>query len=264
MLVKLLKHEMKASSRLILPLLYVLLVLTILNRIIFELPLFHGILSIIPTFTTFIYIVTMIIIIVVCMVIVIYRFYKNLITDEGYLMFTLPVKPHQLINSKLLISVFWIFISAIAVLASLYIVLVTPEQFQMIRDQLTAARNSFRSEFGPDGVLFLVEMLIAMLFGTFYSILQIYASIAIGQLFSGHKILGSFTVYIAFSTIFQMIWLMLIFISGLLFGASMKSINDIYIITHVIYPIAMLFICITGVLYYLITNYIFQKKLNLE
>ena len=38
------------------------------------------------------------------------RFYKNLYTDEGYLMHTLPVKPWMLIVSKLTIGTIWFYL----------------------------------------------------------------------------------------------------------------------------------------------------------
>ena len=38
------------------------------------------------------------------------RFYRNLYTDEGYLMHTLPVTPRQLILAKLLVAALWVFV----------------------------------------------------------------------------------------------------------------------------------------------------------
>jgi hypothetical protein len=261
MLGKLMKHEMKACSRLLLPLLSILFVLTVIDRIVFELPVFQGGLAIIPVFITLIYLVSITAIAVVSTVIVIYRFYKNLITDEGYLMFTLPVKSCQLINSKLIISFFWILVSVIAVLASLYVVFATPDQFHMVRDEITAARHLFHTEFRNDGTVFILETLAGILLGIIFSILQIYVSIAIGQLFNGHKILGSFAAYISLTTILQIIWIALLLIVGLLSG---EYINNIKLITHVFYPVAIFLVCITCALYYYVINYIFQKKLNLE
>lgn len=53
----------------------------------------------------------------------IYRFYKNYMTDEGYLMFTLPVNRHQLIWSKLLSALLYTAASAVAVTLSILLVL---------------------------------------------------------------------------------------------------------------------------------------------
>ena len=53
----------------------------------------------------------------------IYRFYKNYMTDEGYLMFTLPVNRHQLIRAKLLSALLYTAASAVAVTLSILLVL---------------------------------------------------------------------------------------------------------------------------------------------
>lgn len=47
-------------------------------------------------------------------VLMVLRFYRNLMTDEGYLMFTLPVSTTELIFSKLIVSVVW-FLGTFAV-----------------------------------------------------------------------------------------------------------------------------------------------------
>ena len=44
------------------------------------------------------------------------RFYRNLYTDEGYLMHTLPVTPRQLILAKLLVAALWVFVLSLLAL----------------------------------------------------------------------------------------------------------------------------------------------------
>ena len=48
------------------------------------------------------------------------RFYKNFFTDEGYLMFTLPVKTSDLILSKTLVAVIWRLISFLFIILSVF------------------------------------------------------------------------------------------------------------------------------------------------
>ncbi|MBQ8999004.1 MAG: ABC transporter permease, partial [Clostridium sp.] len=50
---------------------------------------------------------------VVTIVVVVQRFKRNLLGDEGYLMFTLPVKAGSLITSKLLVTIMWTVASCI-------------------------------------------------------------------------------------------------------------------------------------------------------
>ena len=122
MLRKLTKHEFKATARYMLPLYLVLLVLTVLNRIMLNLDIYNGILSFVSNTMMVFYIVSIVTVAIVTLIIMIGRFYKNLVTDEGYLTFTLPVKVTEIVNSKIIIAVLWTIISAILILASILIV----------------------------------------------------------------------------------------------------------------------------------------------
>lgn len=59
---------------------------------------------------------------VVIQVITLVDYYKTTATDEAYLTFTLPVKPVQLILSKLLSSMLWIAVGTVAALLSVGII----------------------------------------------------------------------------------------------------------------------------------------------
>lgn len=56
-------------------------------------------------------------------ILVFVRFYKNLFTDEGYLTFTLPVKRSEILNSKLIMSVFTMFVTCAVIVADIIIML---------------------------------------------------------------------------------------------------------------------------------------------
>ena len=51
---------------------------------------------------------------IVAVVLAVFRFRKNLLTDEGCVMFTLPVSPHSLVCSKLIVSTVW-FLGAVVI-----------------------------------------------------------------------------------------------------------------------------------------------------
>ena len=114
MLGKLLKHEFRATGRILLPLMGAVIVLALLANGSMTMlangmadssaaAKFTGlrILLILIVVMFFIGIVTMAVMTVVLMV---SRFYRNLLKDEGYLMFTLPVSTHELVWAKLIVS----------------------------------------------------------------------------------------------------------------------------------------------------------------
>ncbi|MBP1755933.1 MAG: putative rane protein [Firmicutes bacterium] len=261
MLGKLLKHEFKATARLLLPIYLVLFVLTIVDRIALSID-FRGALNVIPGFATMAYVISIVTIAVVSLVIIVLRFYKNLMTDEGYLMFTLPVKPSQLINSKLLVSMFWNLVSFLLIIASLLGVFLTRERFGLLKDGIRMVLNEMGKEFGTFNMTLLtIEFIVLVIIALINNILIIYASIAVGQLFNGHKVLGSFAAYIGISTVLQIVVTVALITLGALFH---KSFEEISALPQIVFPLTIGFTIIANGLFYWGTNFIFNRKLNLE
>ncbi|MGB4658561.1 MAG: hypothetical protein WBI07_05245 [Mobilitalea sp.] len=261
MLGKLFKHEFKATARLLLPLYLVLAVMTLMDRIVINLDIFTGVLSIIPGIISFIYVISIIAIIVVSFVIIILRFYKNLMTDEGYLMFTLPAKSSELINSKLFASMLWTFASVIGVAASIFCLFITPERFVKLQEGFSLAFAELEVAFQGKVTILIIEFILLFLIALINSILEIYFSIAIGQLFNGHKVLGSFGAYIVISTVIQILSTLVLALVGL---SNHYRFNEFSSLPDIVMPFSILFLLVTTVIYYLGTDLIFKKKLNLE
>ena len=98
MLGKLIKYEFKATGRILLPLYGALLVFALINRLLFRSSLdetinntFGTIGGIANILSVFAYGCTMAAVFVVTFFVIVQRFYKNILGDEGYLMNTLPV-----------------------------------------------------------------------------------------------------------------------------------------------------------------------------
>ena len=199
MLSKLLKYEIKATARIFLPLYVVLLAYAVIHKVISLIspPRMQAPQAI----SMFIYIMLLVAIFVVTFVVMIQRFYKNLLSDEGYLMFTLPTKPWKHIVSKLLISMMWTAVSVIAAIMSVCIVasdkIFTTESWQI----LNKAILDFYNYFGLSAPLMILEILLGGIVSLVSSVLIIYASIALGQLFNRHKILASLSAFIVLNTV---------------------------------------------------------------
>jgi len=260
MLIKLMKHELKATARLLVPLYLILLCTTLINRIVLRLDIYDGILNIIPGFLIFAYILLIVTILIVTVFLMIIRFYKNLLTDEGYLMFTLPAKTHQLINSKLLITVFWTIVSIVAILSSLYIVFATPERMNMVMAVIKEALAEIKS-IDENWFFLLTEVTIMCLVGLIANILLIYVSIAVGQLMNKQKLIGSFLAYVAISTAVQFIMVIVLVIIGI---SNFDNSATISTLPTIFLPVCIVITMIGSVGFYAATNYIFKRKLNLE
>ena len=119
MLGKLLKYELKATSRVFVPLYIAILVVSIVNGLSLNLEIFN-----IQGLATIILMCLFISLFVITIVVTIQRFNKNLLKDEGYLMFTLPVSSKYLVLSKYLtfinMDIFKFYCSIIIIYYNIY------------------------------------------------------------------------------------------------------------------------------------------------
>lgn len=261
MLNKLFRHELKATGRYLIPLYLLLLVVSVFDRLVLKLDIFHGALVIVPGFLTMAYIVSIIAIVVVTFVLMIMRFYKNLLGDEGYLMFTLPVRADQHLNVKLITSMLWTLLSFLTVIASLFIAFATPDVMRDIAEGFRDVVAELDKAFGGLSVLLIIEFIVMVLLGLAMNILLIYVSIAVGQLFNGHRVLGSFAAYMAIYTVSQIFMAIVIGIGGYTFRGSLEELNSV---PGIVMPVGILIALAFNAAYYFAINYIFRKKLNLE
>lgn len=261
MLSNLIKHEFKATSRILVPLYLVLIFISIINRFLFQTGVKEGVFAFFTGLLMITQIMLIVAILITTVLFMIIRFYKNLLSDEGYLMFTLPVNTHQLIISKLVATMIWIFVSIIAILSSLYIVFATSGSIEFIIREIQRAFTEMNVISGGNSVLLVVEFILMVLVGAVSNILMVYASIAIGQLFSKHKIIASFVSYAVIYNAIQIIIVMFLVILGYTLS---DSINFTNVAPQVIFPVIIIITSLTCVAFYITTYCIFEKKLNLE
>ena len=266
MLSKLIKYEVKATGRIFLPLLFALLLFAGITRIItplgpqkFETP---------AMISMAIYISIMVGMFVMTFIMMIQRFHKNLLSDEGYLMLTLPVKPWKHIVSKLLVSMLWIVVSGItAFLSILIIALRKGDLTKIIVDMATAFDRVFE-QLGSSIFVLSFEIILGLLIALASGILVVYASIAIGHLFSRHKMLASFGAFIALTSLSKVLVAIISLTPGINYFSSINiSSNDFLGMLPAIqwaFACGIIFTGLLCVIYFAVTNFILSKRLNLE
>ena len=142
------------------------------------------------------------------LVFIINRFYKGLLGDEGYLMFTLPVSVSEHIGSKLLTSmIFQIGSFAVAVLSGgLLLAVLTPPNFSDVAQAFQEAGRYLRVNPLPAGTGWVVaEFIVYTLIAAAVSILQIYTAISIGHLAKKNRGWLALLAYIGISIAFSII-----------------------------------------------------------
>lgn len=262
MLGKLLKYEFKATARFFLPLYIALLVSTGINKLLFTAPISGSVLqSITKSISMILYVTILIGLIVMTFVIVIQRFYKNLLCDEGYLMFTLPVKAYSHIICKLLIASLWNIASAVIAIASILLMI---DDGQYFLREIQEAFIEVITLLDGNALLVWFEVLVLGIISLASSILMIYAAIALGHLFSKYKVLASFGMFIALNTVSQIIGTVFMMVAGNVFftvGANFNEFTFSHLQTVLFSGIAYSIIIAGGC--YILTHYIMKNRLNL-
>ena len=142
------------------------------------------------------------------LVFIINRFYKGLLGDEGYLMFTLPVSVSEHIASKVLTSMIFSVASAIVALLSgvLLMAVLTPPNFSDVAQAFQEAGRYLRVNPLPAGTGWLIaEFAVYMLIAAAVSILQIYTAISIGHLAKKNRGWFALLAYVGISIAFSII-----------------------------------------------------------
>lgn len=255
---------MKATGRIFLPLFLALLMFAGITRFISVISPEKW--STPAAISMAIYIIIMVGMFVMTCIMMIQRFYRNLLSEEGYLMLTLPVKPWKHIVTKLLVSMLWIVASGIAALISILIIALQKGDLTRIIVESAAFFQHVYQRLGASVYLYSIEIIIGILISLASAILIVYASIAIGHLFSQHKMLASFGAFILLNTISQILFMLLTSEIANFCNIHVSS-KDFISMQSVIQQVIAYGIVFTGLLcaaYFAVTNHILSKRLNLE
>lgn len=266
MLGKLLKYEFQATGRLTLIFYAALVLMSAVMRLGMEIVPDHikrHSMFIIPSAgVVTIYIILFVAAFVVTWLLIIQRFFKNLIQNEGYLMHTLPVKTWQLITSKAIAASIWAILSIIVAMISLEILF---GSFMDIPDLFIQIIHGFNFNMSVlTTTSYSILTILIIIFFIVSNILILYASMAVGQTVNKHKILGSFAAYIVIRCALQVISLTFIIMIGEMSADFAFFPKDA---TAAIY-LMLIFILLTELascaVFFAITEYFMRKKLNLE
>lgn len=214
MLGKLIKHEFRATARIMLPVMGAMAALALLANL--SIRGLAGNLSDVPmlkilfTLIIFFFGAAVIATVVMSLVIMVSRFYRNLLKDEGYLMFTLPVSVHELIWSKLIVSLVWFLATGLLIflVMALMALNLSHTNLEMILKQLPSWSEiiGWLDQAGVRGqvITFLVQTVLGTLTGILAACLHFYAAMALGHMFSKDKVLLSIVFFVGISFAFNL------------------------------------------------------------
>ena len=207
MLGKLIKHEFRATGRLMAPLFGALVLLALVvraNDLVFQHVESHSaFLNILNTLLIIAYVLALFGVMVFSTVLMIKRFHQNFLTDEGYLMFTLPTSVHSLLWSKLITAALFFIFTFLAEALSVAIVV---WRGGLAREMFTGFADFFRrldSYYMANGLAFALETLALLFVSLLVTCLLFYAPMSIGYSFANHKGLLSVVFYFVIQAILQ-------------------------------------------------------------
>lgn len=279
MVKKLYKHEFIALLKWILPLnLFCLLAATFLrvaialNSVIPE----NMALNVITVLFTLTFVISIAGASVAALAFVIVRFYKHLLSQEGYLTFTIPVTPTTHLVCKLVCGCAVLALTAIGSVLSVGILSIGFEFYDVIEfvKEMFGYYIWDEPEVKGAAILLIVLFVIAVIVGLAQSLLMPFAAMCMGQLSKKNRIARSVVCYIILSMAMSMVTQVVnvittFFVADIVedmydtvseVGAVLATLN----MFNVIMLSATLLSAVFAIAFFLIARHILNNKLNLE
>ena len=265
MLRKLMKHEFRATGRVMGPLFGLLLIAAIAARFSVGVLLESSarFLNLLGGLFTTAFVIAIVGVCVMSLVLMINRFRTNLLGDEGYIMFTLPASVHQQIWSKLIVSAVWFIAAGLAVAAASFILVAQQGFWLEIRRGFAEIFRHLTAYYAFNGTAFLFELLALIFVGCCVLCLEFYAAMAIGHSFANHKVLYSVLSFLGLQFVMQLLS------GGILVGTNYDLLtvslpSDGVLAMHSVMLTVIASTAVFGAVYYVITTMFLKKRLNLE
>lgn len=271
MLIKLTKHEFRATGRIMLPLYLILLVTSVGANLTTRGLLDTGfvVLDMLGVLLISAFFLAIMGVCVMSLAVMIQRFYKNLLGDEGYVMMTLPVSIHQQIWSKIIVSAVWFALTVITIILACcimaYQVGLVTQFFRALGDIL----SQLTAYYALNGVAIVLELLVLCFVGAAATCLQFYAALSIGQSRPNHKLAWSVLFYFVLQFAIQMVVSVLMAVLGetplyewfiYTFDFHINGMTAI----HLMMALMILLTAVYGAIFYFLTTFFLKKHLNLE
>lgn len=271
MLSKLIRHEWKSTWKMIAVMNLFIAIITLLGVVTVVSKIWNSESEHVVTFAVlsavFYYISIIVVSIAACIYIAV-KYYRNLYTDEGYLMHTLPVSKHELLLSKTIVgSIQYLIVSLVIILSFTFIGLsffynMTPTDQNEILTALFVDLWPELEKFMGDTIGFnLFLFVVYCLISCISSVLMSFCAISVGQLFTKHKVMGSIFCYIGLYILIQVV---ASFITVPFTGISILENSFAPAMITAMLAIEILATSALTIVFYYVSHYVMSKKLNLD
>lgn len=199
------------------------------------------------------------------------HFYKTMYTDEGYLTHTLPVTPHQILISKILVGGLWQIIINVTMILSVAVLVTvfggtifqsthTDMSIFEVWEQIGEGFMELNYLLGSGAFRhYIIGMILLLLTTPFTGLMTMFGAFTLGQTSSKHKVMMGILCYVGLLFITNilkaMVQMLIAFAVQDIDGNTILVVqNDALVIVSVI----------LGVVMYFVSHLIISKHLNLE
>lgn len=274
MLGKVMKHEFLDTGRVMIPLNLGAIGVLILGIIIECLNFKGDMLAILKVATILLYVLALVVLSVISYIYLAVRFYKSMYGSESYLTHTLPVGSFAKLNGKLLVALIWTLVNGVVCALSVIALVAVALKRANVTVPWGEVEQILDMMFHMSPGALLAWGVLMAIISFLHSLLMIYVSLSVGQLFQKHKIGASVVTYVIIYAVMQVISAMTSasrsvelfevsetvdmvdpgFTMGYLIGDFYKDLLVISLILS----------AVSTVIFYGVTAYICSRKINLD
>lgn len=281
MLKKLMKHEYKATARFFLPAYGIFAALLAVQRLSLigavQLEKVGGLAETLMTFfmglVTVVTVLGLMAMAIAPFVYAVIRFWRNMLGDEGYLSFTLPVSTGKNVMAKLLVAGTWFVVTSVVTVLCGILYGLTIDAAAIGAGFASVGEAFSRSlhMIGGWTIVFVVLMLLAVLSQLARDLMTVYSSMSIGQMASHHKLLASAGAYVGIgfitATILQVVMVCAAFLYGdsiveFMNAVTFSAVDGAMLICSILLVI-VLYNMVIFTIHFFLSRHFLTKKLNL-
>lgn len=274
---KLMKHELKANSRIMLPMFLLTALLSVLGGLSARfLNSGHDSVLLKIVFGMFIAIfaISIAFLALLCVIYMVQRFYETMAGREAYLTLNLPLSIDEHICSKLLTAMMWSMLTTLVTVAAIAIFLLVSagsKPFEILSKAYFEIRAKIAMLGISDGdvALMMLEAAILTIIQLVVSYLTIYTAIAIGQQSSEKKLGSSIAAFAGISVLINLLGNLVTravveYVGDYTQVFECQSMNiDIVKFTTPIFLSFLVYGLVLCAIFYFVSSRLFKTRLNL-
>lgn len=182
-----------------------------------------------------------------------------MLSDEGYLTHTLPVKRSTILFAKLLSALIAEIVSLLVMSISVFIF--SPELILLLLDEILIAIQSLITSYNGTVYYILFLVILEIIIYSVCKVTEVAMCLTLGASHNKNKLVMAFVYYIGINFVLQIIMGIIIsVVSIVIFSLPTLTINIFYIVMYMAIFLTLLYLIGT----YLINYLTLKKKLNLQ